>query len=167
MSRYGRLDKIVAIVASDRFYILNFYECAFQVFYPSEHTLIYCNPYEPVPEDIVNKIKEAPTRLVVLMPDPELAIKPRSSHIGTIENWNKLQRIFFHVVRMDNYEEDEEGKKLTYEEKIKETTDEAGAYKSLNLDGTDSVYILHDIHENDTALILRDNLKQYLKEREA
>lgn len=53
------------------------------------------------------------------------------------------------------------------EEKIKETTDEAGAYKSLNLDGTDSVYILHDIHENDTALVLRDNLKQYLKEREA
>ena len=129
MSRYGRLDKIVVIVASDRYYILNFYECAFQVFYPNEYTLIYCNPYEPVPEEIVNKIKEAPTRLVVLMPDPELAIKPRSSHIDTIENWNKLQRLFFFVVRMDNYEEDREGRKLTYEERIKETTEN---FKHLN-----------------------------------
>lgn len=53
------------------------------------------------------------------------------------------------------------------EEKLKETSDEAGAYKLLELKDTDSVYILHELYAADTAMKLRDSVKQYISEKEA
>ena len=41
------------------------------------------------------------------------------------------------------------------EEKLKETSDEEGAYKLLELNDTDSIYILHELYAADTAMKLR------------
>ena len=69
------MEKIVAVVLSDKHYILNFYECAFGVFYPGTHTLVYWDPYSPITEEFIhNKIEGAPTRLVVLVPDPDVPL---------------------------------------------------------------------------------------------
>ena len=53
------------------------------------------------------------------------------------------------------------------EEKLKETSDEEGAYKLLELNDTDSIYILHELYAADTAMKLRDSVKQYINEKEA
>lgn len=53
------------------------------------------------------------------------------------------------------------------EEKLKETPDEEGAYKLLELKDTDSIYILHELYAADTAMKLRDSVKQYISEKEA
>lgn len=66
--------KVVVLVVSDKYYILNFYECVLQLFFPRMHTLIYCDPFDPLPAGILKKIRSSPTRLVVLIPGPEVIL---------------------------------------------------------------------------------------------
>ena len=69
------MDKVIAIVSSNKHYVLNFYECAFGLVFPGAHTLIYWDPYSPITEEFIhNKIEGAPTRLVVLVPDPDVPL---------------------------------------------------------------------------------------------
>lgn len=125
MPRRNMIDKVVALVVSEKYYILNFYECAFQVFYPGECTIIYCNPFELLTVDVVQKIKDAPTRLVALIPHPELDLQDivEGHRMDGVRNQAMLQRIFNFCLYMSNFDEDISGKKNTYEERIKETTE--------------------------------------------
>ena len=123
MSDSELIDKIVVTVESNKYYILNFYECAFQVLYQSEYTLIYCNPFKEFPEELIEKIKEAPTRLVILMPDPELTLPKQDGYtiLASMKNWHKLRKIFFLYIGIELFDEVDE-KKLTYEERLAEVS---------------------------------------------
>ena len=65
------MNKVVAIITSNKYYVLNFYECVLEVYYPGKHTLIYCNPHEKFSEELIGRILDAPTKLVALVPDPD------------------------------------------------------------------------------------------------
>ena len=81
------MDKVIAIVSSNKHYVLNFYECAFGLVFPGAHTLIYWDPYSPITEEFIhNKIEGAPTKLVVLVPDPDV---PLSFYLTKYQKLNK------------------------------------------------------------------------------
>ena len=103
MSR--KIDKIIAMVVSDRYYLVNFYECAFQRFFTSDCTTVYCNPFAPLPESVLEKIKSSPSMLVALLPDPDINLGDVTEEWieASRKNWMLLRDKFLYCCYMSNF----------------------------------------------------------------